>query len=373
MFEDSDVQAAELPVPTPQPMQSKWVEQLGKLLQQSPTECKPVTIDGLRAGNSNIDGNVIFDVEPKSNSPFDSHFERCLFTNSKSASHIRRSLSSINSAKAFVYSSTFFGDRKFYADEFDFKSGPIHPTDRRKIRFGLKSIADFVIQVDLHHLKSCFLESDPTVEKFTDRLDRGSSTPFPDDSLLGLLYNAHPTKAKLLLKIMNCLISNMNFSQSMGEFLASDGSIETSKLVLSEALKQGPDLGNFLRGGPFASCAQVYRNLSSRFDFDSAYFVQFKNNTTSRTRRQTENTFNSSTRTGYRRNVTRFPYPTGFCYTFQKGRRCYSSRCQFKHYCAYCEKTSHGADDCQNKRPAYKPDRSSSPRGKADRARQSQN
>lgn len=159
----------------------------------------------------------------------------------------------------------------------------------------------------------------------------------------------------------------------MGEFLASDGSIETSKLVLSEALKQGPDLGNFLRGGPFASSAQVYRNLSSRFDFDSSFFLQNKNYTISRTRRLTENPFNSSPCPAYRRNITRFPYPTGFCYAFQRGRRCHAPRCPFKHICAYCEKTSHGADDCHKKRPAYKPDRSSSPRVKEDRVRQSKN
>ena len=218
MFEDSDVQASELPVPTPQPTQSKRVEQLGNLLQQKPTELKQVSIDGLRAGKSNLDGDVILDPEFKFNSPFDSHFERCLFNDTKSAYHIRRSLSSMNSAKSFIYSSTFFGERKFYADEFDFKSGPLNPTDRRKIRFGLKSIADFVTQVDLHHLKSCFLESDPTVEKFTDRLDRGSSKPFPDNSLLGLLYNAHPTKAKLVQKIMTRLISNMHFLRVWANF-----------------------------------------------------------------------------------------------------------------------------------------------------------
>ena len=30
--------------------------------------------------------------------------------------------------------------------------------------------------------------------------------------------------------------------------------------------------------GAFASCAQVYRNLSSRFDYDAAYYMGSKNN-----------------------------------------------------------------------------------------------
>ena len=70
----------------------------------------------------------------------------------------------------------------------------------------------------------------------------------------------------------------MYIFHSMAELLASDGAIESSKLVISEALKSGPDLGQFLRGGSFAACAQVYRNLSSKFDYDAAFFSKTKSN-----------------------------------------------------------------------------------------------
>ena len=61
--------------------------------------------------------------------------------------------------------------------------------------------------------------------------------------------------------ILKRVISNMHFPQSKSCFLAS-GAIEAAKIVVTEAVKRGPDLASFLRGESFASCIQVYRNLS---------------------------------------------------------------------------------------------------------------
>ena len=172
LFEDnSDARPSVLLVPTPQPKESSLIDELGQLLRKKSTNRNTVGSNDQGSGKLNVDEYNFLSLQPKLKFQFDSHLERSLFTSPNSASHIRRSLSSINSAKSFVYGSTFFGDKKFYADEFDFKSGPLHPSDRRKIRFGLKSIADFVTQLDLHHLKSSFVESDPTVEKFSEHLD----------------------------------------------------------------------------------------------------------------------------------------------------------------------------------------------------------
>ena len=124
----------------------------------------------------------------------------------------------------------------------------------------------------------------------------------------------------------------------MTEFFACDGSIESSKLVISEALNRGPDLGNFLRGGPFASSAQVYRNLSSKFDFDAAYFLCAKNKAG-----KTSN-FGGS---GKASNT--YQYPIGYCFKFQKSAECNVRTCLFKHYCATCEATDHGADTCRKR------------------------
>ena len=42
-------------------------------------------------------------------------------------------------------------------------------------------------------------------------------------------------------------------------------------MILTQAIKQGPDLGRMLGGGSFASCAQVYRHLAFNCDTDDAY------------------------------------------------------------------------------------------------------
>ena len=68
--------------------------------------------------------------------------EKSLFLSPKRFPHIHRSLYFVHSAKSSIYSSTFFGPKKFYGDEFDFKKEPLHPQDRRRIRFGLKSVVD---------------------------------------------------------------------------------------------------------------------------------------------------------------------------------------------------------------------------------------
>ena len=200
---------------------------------------------------------------------------RSIFSATCKFSYIQRSLASIYNAKPHVYSNTFFGLKKFYGDEFDFKSS-LHPNDRRKIRFGLKSNVDFIIQLDFHILMDLLTKPDQTIQRFTTWLDFPENTHFPDDSHFGLLKLANPTECRRLHLILKRVISNMHFSQSMSGFLASESAIEAAKIVVTEAVKRGPDLGSFLRGGSFASCVQVYRNLSSQFDYDSAFSFSAK-------------------------------------------------------------------------------------------------
>ena len=67
-----------------------------------------------------------------------------------------------------VYGSIFFGKKCFYGDEFNFKNGPFHPADRRKIRIGLKIIADSIIQLVVENLKTCLFEKDSAVADFRE-------------------------------------------------------------------------------------------------------------------------------------------------------------------------------------------------------------
>ena len=143
--------------------------------------------------------------------------------------------------------------------------------------------------------------------------------------------------------ILDRLISNLHFSQTMNEYFAIDEKIEPAKQVLTEAVKQGPNLGKLLRGGSFASCAQVYRHLASDFDTDSAY----KNERTdprpvSRRARRT-----SRNRT-QRNNVSR-RYPLGLCWGFQEARGCsFGDECNFKHECSGCNNPNHGYHACHS-------------------------
>ena len=133
--------------------------------------------------------------------------------------------------------------------------------------------------------------------------------------------------------ILERIISNMHFTQSMSGFLASEDAIEAAKTVVSEAVRRGPNLGNFLRGGSFASCVQVYRSLSSRFDADRYFFLNKKWSV------QKKNPL-------YKTTDSRFPYPTGYCYKFQKTNSCALTDCQFKHKCSNCYSKNHGAESC---------------------------
>ena len=188
-----------------------------------------------------------------------------LISDVKKSPHIFRSLLLIQNAKSFIYTTPFFGDKMFYADDFDFTKAPLHRENRRNIRFRLKSILDLVVKIDLHRLRTYLLQSD-RVEKITACRDVEHITPLVDDSFATLLKLANHTKCKQIMEILERIISNLHFSQSMNKFFASDNSIEAAKLMMSQADKKGPDFGKFLRGRSFASCVQAYRNLS-RFDY----------------------------------------------------------------------------------------------------------
>ena len=112
----------------------------------------------------------------------------------------------------------------------------------------MKSLVDFIIQLDVENLKTCLKENDSSVADFEDCRGKSIGSRFSPDSFLGLMDRTNPTKCKLIFEIVERIASNLHFTQSMGEFLASEGAVESSKIVVSEALKRGPDLGQFLRG-----------------------------------------------------------------------------------------------------------------------------
>ena len=121
------------------------------------------------------------------NYSFSSPIKRSLFSDPGKFSHIQRSLSSLHLAKSHVYSNNFFGQKRFFGEEFDFSKTPLHPRDRRKVRFGLKSIVDFIIQLDVENLKTCLKENDSSVADFEDCRGKSIGSRFSPDSFLGLM------------------------------------------------------------------------------------------------------------------------------------------------------------------------------------------
>ena len=100
----------------------------------------------------------------------------------------------------------------------------------------------------MENLKTCLKENDSSVADFEDGRGKSIGSRFSPDSFLGLMDRTNPTKCKLIFEIVERIASNLHFTQSTGEFLVSEGAVESSKIVVSEALKRGPDLGQFLRG-----------------------------------------------------------------------------------------------------------------------------
>ena len=156
-------------LPTPHTSTSPLFAGLKDLVQERIAESKcnqnptgPAT--GRQSRFSNISPDEPRDFIQNSNIPI----AQRLFQSPKSFSRVRRSLSSVLSAKSFVYGTTFFGPKNYYSDEFDFTKEPLHPAHRRKIRFGLKSIVDFITQLDVENLKSYLNEPDAAVEKFQE-------------------------------------------------------------------------------------------------------------------------------------------------------------------------------------------------------------
>ena len=83
-------------------------------------------------------------------------FDKKLFPQSPRFPHVRRSLASVNAACLFQYGCKFFENVKRYKDELKVVGKMDSNEDRRKFRFGFKSVVDFfLIQIDFKTLLEC--------------------------------------------------------------------------------------------------------------------------------------------------------------------------------------------------------------------------
>ena len=184
---------------------------------------------------------------------------------------VKRSLSSINAARSQLYSSCFFGNEKWYTESCDFEKIIIHPIERRKFRFGLKSCVEFLIHLDIQNLRDCLSNDNYQAENFLNRLN-DTNPLLTGNSLLGMMKAAAPSKTTKIIEILDRIESNLHFSQRLNEFFATNQKINPARLVILEVMKKGPNMGAVLRGGSFASAANAYLHLRNLYDHDSAFF-----------------------------------------------------------------------------------------------------
>ena len=81
--------------------------------------------------------------------------------------------------------------------------------------------------------------------------------PLSDGSFLNLMDKMNPTRCRKSCNIMNRLHGNIDFSQSLNEYFATDDMLEPALLLAADAIRNGPNLGNFFRGGSVAASAMM--------------------------------------------------------------------------------------------------------------------
>ena len=77
------------------------------------------------------------------------------------------------------------------------------------------------------------------------------------------MKNMNLAKSQKLCQVLARLESNLNFTQSLSEHLANDDMLEPALMVVSDALRQSPDLGKGLWGRSVAANALLYQHRAS--------------------------------------------------------------------------------------------------------------
>ena len=125
--------------------------------------------------------------------------------------HLRKSLNSLNIARAYKDGVKSFGKMSWYTENFRIGRGLKSNVERRKFRFGLKSNVDFLLQLDLANLKTCLLDK----TQDTHFPQPTSTSSLSDGSFLNLMQKMNLTRSQEFCKIFNRLESNLTILQTM--------------------------------------------------------------------------------------------------------------------------------------------------------------
>ena len=261
-----------------------------------------------------------------------------LFEKLRKHPHLRKSLCAVNNARAFRYGSRAFGKKKWYKENFDVREGLRSNEDRRKFRFGLKSNIDFLIQLDVLNLKATLQDT-----SFTPH----TSTQFQslsDGSFLSVMRNLDAKRCKSFCTILDRVADNLDFTQSLGEYFATDDMLEPALMQITEALRRDPNLRKNLHGGSFASNAMVYRHRASPRDHDRNFSRGSRPRSSPRTSTDTK-----SQKSGTTNKLWMGKFKYGYCFRFQHTDDCDRPECEFLHKCSGCDESSHGLNSCPSK------------------------
>ena len=184
--------------------------------------------------------------------------DHLFFSTLKLYPKLRQSLPSINSARAYKYGSRAFGQKSWYSESFDIAKGLKTNADRRKFRFGLKSNVDFLIQLDIESLKICLNEN-----SFSPCNQPPSPDNLSDGSFLSTMRLLDPNRFSKFCTIFNRIQANLDFTQSLSDYFATDEMLEPALMVISDAIRRDLNLRTALHGGSVAGSAVMYRHRAS--------------------------------------------------------------------------------------------------------------
>ena len=271
----------------------------------------------------------------KSNTP-EANQDHLFFSTLKLHPKLRQSLPSINSARAFKYGSRAFGQKSWYSENFDIAKGLKTNADRRKFRFGLKSNVDFLIQLDIESLKICLNENSfsPGYLPPPDNLS--------DGSFLSTMRLLDPSRFNKFCTIFNRIQANLDFTQSLSDYFATDEMLEPALMVISDAIRRNLNLRSALHGGSVAGSAVMYRHRASPYDRDFG-----ARGSPPRESRTPKTSAGFRTKSGSPRAAK---YPVGTCWSFQTNNFCNKIGCTYDHSCCHCFSKAHGKDSCPDSR-----------------------
>ena len=201
--------------PSPQPRSTDWMSELSNALRPNAPSGNMFDFDSNQNNynGKSFEANLIKTILDNPHPNYDDG--QRVYAKLRKNPNLRKSLASLNTARAYLYGSRAFGLKSWYKESFDVFKGLRSNAERRKFRFGLKGNIDFLIQLDVQNLKTCLQDKNFEPENVLTRPSRGLS----DGSFLDTLQNVNALRCSKLCKILNRISDNLNFTQSLSEYL----------------------------------------------------------------------------------------------------------------------------------------------------------